>query len=376
MSSDPAAPADDAPLPLFRSGAVARAAGMPVATLRIWEQRHRAVQPATAPSGHRLYSAADVERVLLLRRLTAEGHAIGSIAALDTGRLRRLVGSMPASSEDGAGMQAEPAQRPAGPLRLLVIGRALAARLQHPAVVRRLATPAHVVAVFDTPEDAASSAADALGDGIEPPDTPTPLDGIDLLLWHVPALPARLPPTLAAAGAAWRARRTVVVHRFAGAAARRAFEDEGVRVLREPLDDEALGAWLATHEVRPDPQSAKASKAAAPQAVRVPAANAIPPRRYDDATLTAIAALPSSVACECPRHVAELLMQLAGFEAYSAACASRGPADAALHAHLHQVAGRARALFESALERVAHHEGLSLPRMTEPSMTEPKTETP
>ena len=97
---------------------------------------------------------------------------------------------------------------------------------------------------------------------------------------------------------------------------------------------------------------------------------------YDDATLTAIAALPSSVACECPRHVAELLMQLAGFEAYSAACASRGPADAALHAHLHQVAGRARALFESALERVAHHEGLSLPRMTEPSMTEPNTETP
>ena len=103
----------------------------------------------------------------------------------------------------------------------------------------------------------------------------------------------------------------------------------------------------------------------------MPAANAVPPRRYDDATLTAIAALPSSVACECPRHVAELLMQLDGFEAYSAACASRGPADAALHAHLHQVAGRARALFESALERVAHHEGLSLPRMTEP-----KTETP
>jgi hypothetical protein len=401
MSSDPAAPADDAPLPLFRSGAVARAAGMPVATLRIWEQRHRAVRPATAPSGHRLYSAADVERVLLLRRLTADGHAIGSIAALDTGRLRRLVGSMPAPSEDGAGTQAEPrvagagagagaesavggstradatpTQRPAGPLRLLVIGRALAARLQHPAVARCLATPAHVVAVFDTPEDAASSAVDALGDSIDPPDTPTPLDGIDPLLWHVPALPARIPPTLAAAGAAWRARRTVVVHRFAGAAARRAFEDEGVRVLREPLDDEALGAWLATHEARPDPQPAKAREAAAPQAVRVPAANAIPPRRYDDATLTAIAALPSSVACECPRHVAELLMQLAGFEAYSAACASRGPADAALHAHLHQVAGRARALFESALERVAHHEGLSLPRMTEPSMTDSNTETP
>jgi hypothetical protein len=99
----------------------------------------------------------------------------------------------------------------------------------------------------------------------------------------------------------------------------------------------------------------------------VPAADAVPPRRFDDATLTAIAGLPSSGACECPRHVAELLMQLAGFEAYSAACASRVTADAALHTHLHQAAGRARVLFESALERVARHEGLSLPHLIEPT---------
>ena len=389
MTSDPDAPADDALQPLFRSAAVARQAGMPVATLRIWEQRHQAVRPATAPSGHRLYSAADVDRVLLLRRLTAEGHAIGSVAGLETGQLRRLAASMPpspswdaASTRDapvGAGSavaastaaHASPLGRPTGPLRLVVIGRALATRLQRPAVARRLAAAARLVAVFDTPEAAAAGAADALGDGLDPPDDVTPLDGIDLLLWQVPDLPARMPPTLGAAGAAWRARRTVVVHRFAGAAARRAFEDEGARVLREPLDDEALGAWLATHEgqpdARPDARPEATHDPAALPDVRVPAADAVPPRRFDDATLTAIAGLPSSVACECPRHVAELLMQLAGFEAYSAACASRGPADAALHAHLHQVAGRARVLFESALERVARHEGLSLPNLIEPT---------
>ncbi|MFN7642883.1 MAG: MerR family transcriptional regulator [Burkholderiales bacterium] len=385
MTSDPDAPADDALQPLFRSAAVARRAGMPVATLRIWEQRHRAVRPATAPSGHRLYSAADVARVRLLRRLTAHGHAIGSVAGLDTGQLRRLAASLPPSpSGDAAGTPdasgragsavaastatvASPLGRPAGALRLVVIGRALATRVQRPAVARRLAAAARLVAVFDTPEAAAAGAADALGDGLDPPDDVTPLVGIDLLLWQVPDLPARMPPTLGAAGAAWRARRTVVVHRFAGAAARRAFEDEGARVLREPLDDEALGAWLAAHEARSDARPEEARDPAAPPDVRVPAAHAVPPRRFDDATLTAIAGLPLSVACECPRHVAELLMQLAGFEAYSAACASRGPADAALHAHLHQVAGRARVLFESALERVARHEGLSLPHLIEPT---------
>jgi len=358
MTSDPDASADDALQPLFRSAAVARRVGMPVATLRIWEQRHRAVRPATAPSGHRLYSPADVTRLLLLRRLTAEGHAIGSIAGLDTGQLRRLaVSTAAAASTPG---------RPTGPLRLVVIGRALATRLQRPTLARRLAAPALVVAVFDTPEAAAAGAADALSDGLDAPDDVTPLDGIDLLLWQVPGLPARVPPTLVAAGAARRARRTAVVHRFAGAAAQRAFEDEGALMLREPLDDAALGAWLATHGTPPDPRSEDLRDSAAPLDVRVPAADAVPPRRFDDATLTAIAGLPSSVACECPRHVAELLMQLAGFEAYSAQCASRGPTDAALHTHLHQVAGRARALFESALERVAQHEGLSLPRRLDP----------
>src|SRR6476469_8045320 len=73
--------------PGFRSTAVARMAGMPVATLRVWEQRYRAVGPGTAPSGHRLYSAADVERVVLLRQLTGQGHAIGSLATMTMDQL-------------------------------------------------------------------------------------------------------------------------------------------------------------------------------------------------------------------------------------------------------------------------------------------------
>jgi hypothetical protein len=86
----------------------------------------------------------------------------------------------------------------------------------------------------------------------------------------------------------------------------------------------------------------------------------VAPRRFDDAALTAIAGLSPSLACECPRHVAELLMQIASFEAYSAGCAHRNADDAALHHYLHQVAATSRSLFEAALERVARHEGLAL----------------
>ena len=88
---------------------------------------------------------------------------------------------------------------------------------------------------------------------------------------------------------------------------------------------------------------------------------ALPPRRWDDAALADFAGLSSTIACECPRHVAELLMQLSHFEAYSAECRHRSPADAELHAYLQQVAATSRARFEAALEHVALHEGLILP---------------
>jgi MerR family transcriptional regulator, light-induced transcriptional regulator len=71
--------------------------------------------------------------------------------------------------------------------------------------------------------------------------------------------------------------------------------------------------------------------------------------------------LSPTIACECPRHVAELLMQLSHFEAYSAECEHRNASDADLHAYLRQVATASRTRFEAALEHVALHEGLLLP---------------
>ena len=71
--------------PRHRSGAVARMVRMPVATLRVWERRYRISSPAQTPSGQRLYSAADVRHIALLKQLTELGHAIGSLAATGHG---------------------------------------------------------------------------------------------------------------------------------------------------------------------------------------------------------------------------------------------------------------------------------------------------
>jgi DNA-binding transcriptional MerR regulator len=101
-------------------------AGMPVATLRIWEQRYQAVRPTTAASGHRLYSAADVERVTLLRRLTEQGHAIGLLAALDSARMREM---LHAPAVAGSAKASDASLHQAA-MRIVVVGQALASRLQ------------------------------------------------------------------------------------------------------------------------------------------------------------------------------------------------------------------------------------------------------
>jgi hypothetical protein len=76
--------------------------------------------------------------------------------------------------------------------------------------------------------------------------------------------------------------------------------------------------------------------------------------------LDEVARLSSTVACECPQHVADLLARLSQFEVYSAECRQASRADSELHLYLVRVAGTARAMFEAALERVALHEGLLL----------------
>jgi hypothetical protein len=77
--------------------------------------------------------------------------------------------------------------------------------------------------------------------------------------------------------------------------------------------------------------------------------------------LTQFAGLSSTIVCECPAHLAELLLQISNFETYTGDCANRSVADAQLHAYLKRVAGTARMLFETALEHVAIAEGLPLP---------------
>lgn len=72
--------------------------GLTADVLRAWERRYGAVRPFRSPAGQRLYSDRDVERLLLLRRATLDGHSIGAIAALDDQALETLLESSPTAA--------------------------------------------------------------------------------------------------------------------------------------------------------------------------------------------------------------------------------------------------------------------------------------
>jgi DNA-binding transcriptional MerR regulator len=318
---------------------------MPVATLRVWERRYGVTQPLLSASGQRLYSEDDVRRLALLKQLSDLGHAIGSLARLDMAQLQQVAsthaGVLAARAET---LRPDTHSTPDRPWRVAVVGTALAARLQHPGLRRWLGRPMQWLG----PYAGAAEAAAAL-----------PGTAADLLLVHAPRLHEGWLASLQAQAPALAALPKAVLYRYAAESTCDALAAAGTALLREPQNDIVLGQWL---------QGVLQSAAApGPAECRPPQdAQDVPPRRWDDAALADFAGLSSTIACECPRHVAELLMQLSHFEAYSAECRHRDAADAALHAYLQQVAGQARASFESALEHLALHEGLILPPPAQP----------
>jgi DNA-binding transcriptional MerR regulator len=67
----------------------ARLTGLSPEVLRAWERRHGVVQPLRTPGGTRRYSAADLERLRLVKAAVDAGHRIGQVAQLDLAELKR-----------------------------------------------------------------------------------------------------------------------------------------------------------------------------------------------------------------------------------------------------------------------------------------------
>lgn len=67
----------------------ARLTGLSPELLRAWERRHRVVEPLRTPGGTRRYTAADIERLRLVKAAVDAGRRISEVAHLEPAELKR-----------------------------------------------------------------------------------------------------------------------------------------------------------------------------------------------------------------------------------------------------------------------------------------------
>ena len=316
---------------LFRIGAVAKVTGIPVSTLRIWEVRHHAFSPSKTTGKHRLYSQMDVHKAGLLKQLSRQGHAISTIAPLQVTALEKLQ-----QSKEAPITPPEAPGQAAGTVSLAVIGTGLANRVTSGKLMRPFLGSR--LRVTDSFTDLAQ--ADAAGFR-EPP---------QILLVRVNTLHDSVRSQIQELALNQGVAHTLVIYGFAQEAVVQSMRAAGTLVRRGPVSDFELSDLISSVLLVDTAKSLGV----------IHSDPLIPPRKYSDDTLSRVAGISSNMLCECPRHVAELIAQLASFEQYSQECLNKNEEDAHLHAHLHAISGSARALFERALEMVAQHENIPL----------------
>lgn len=311
---------------LYRIAAVSKLTGMPVPTLRMWERRYAVVSPARSSGNGRLYSRSDIDRLLLLKAASEAGHAIGTIAGLSDAQLRARLhqASLKRTAPTAAGL---------AQCRVLVCGSRLAERLQESWADRSDIAVTASLPSMSSPKLAQVQPADAVI--------------VEARTLQISAL-APLRQLRQRSGA----KLMIVVYGFTQRQALARLDQEGIIALAQPTEAAHLARICHLALSMPLPPASGIDGL-----LMQPAAF----RRYDEDFLSTVAQLPSTVRCECPNHLAELLNKLNAFEQYSLECEGTDAADASIHSLLYAAASNCRALLEHALQRVLAHEGIADP---------------
>lgn len=320
----------------FQIGAVSRLTGVQVDTLRMWERRYGVVEPSRAPGNHRLYGQSDIIRLTLIKQLVDRGNAISTVANLPETELRDRL-NLHAQVEDKI-IQSE------NPCRIIVFGDVLPITLDSNLNQARRTELAgiEIIGMYTQRSEFEQS--------VKSYEVPP-----DVLVLDYPSIHPETLDEIQSLTNLCGAKHTIIVYGFASQQAIQLLERLSINLLRPPVNALQLrDACLAFFA---------GNKGSQEQAERTEF-RALPARIFDNAELAIIATASTTVKCECPHHLVDLVFKLVSFEAYSAECENRSEQDAVLHSQLRQTTAKARALIEGALQEVVEVEGIKLTNKT------------
>lgn len=319
---------------LYDIGAVCRLTGLSAPNLRVWEKRYGIVEPARNASNRRQYTAEHIRRLTLVKTLSEHGHKLSSLASLTTADLEKRILEETRLAPD------------TGPeeCRAVVIGEEFLGILQGR---EQLIPGVRIKARMHQLPQSIDSVTEIV-------------DGVDLLLISTPTL---FPESVASIQKVIRlsgALRAVVAYRFAPAETLVTLTRSlpHISTVRSPVEfaELQLICRAEVHAITRKDGNRKSSTLPPESREEGPSTS----RRYSDSDLARIARLSTSIDCECPHHLAELLGTLNAFADYSEQCENRNDEDAQMHAYLHRATCQARGIMESALSELIRFESIDL----------------
>jgi hypothetical protein len=311
------------PRPLYGIGTVARLTGLKPDTLRVWERRYGLGASHKSATGRRQYTQSDLEHLQLVASLVGDGARIGKIAGSERKTLEMLLRQRGVRGRDG-GASIKP--------RAVFVGVGLCDWLdKHQGCISNV--DAHLARVELAALDAGAFES---------------LSECNVLVVECASLGSAHVAKLKELQDAKVASRIIVAYQFGNAHWLEELEKAQMFAMDFPPDPGKLAFEIA--------------RGIAETAVGIGETNLgeLMPgkeRQFGAAELAAAANLKSTLDCECPRHISDLITALANFEEYSASCSIDNWHDAAVHSCIYAYTGQARHLMEKALQAVLEERG-------------------
>lgn len=311
------------PRPLYGIGTVARLTGLKPDTLRVWERRYGLGASHKSATGRRQYTQSDLDHLQLIAALVNDGARIGEIANSERKTLEMLLRQR--------GIRGRDALSKSKP-RAVFVGAALCKWLDsHQGCISGVDARLARMDIAAMEESAFAVLKDS-----------------DVMILECASLSRASVTRIKSLHDDALTKRIIVVYQFGNTQWLEDLEAAGIAAMAFPPDAGKL-AFAIARNIAESEVSAGESNFGELMTAK--------PRQFGAAELAAAASLESTLDCECPKHIAQLIAALIAFEEYSASCSVDNWHEAAVHSCIYTYAGQARHLMEKALRTVLEERG-------------------
>ena len=290
-------------------GAVANLTGVPQHTLRKWESRHGIGIPDRTSTGRRVYSQDAVEQLRLVKSLLSKGHSLAHLTERPVAELKEI------EREHGVVEQKSIEFE-----RIVMVSETGASEMRK---------------VFGAETKISETSLDNLQASL--------IASVDItkVLVVIEQISLGVKDAVKIIDALDPEMSTVICVKYLPKNAQKLFAQSNAILSEWPLTKDSLARDARLLDLS-DPESE------------------VQERLFNNQTLKKLVAMNPSLDCECPNHIAKLVIDICAFEEYCKNCEDSDPVQRKTHADLGHLSGLARMKLEEALIEVARVDNIDL----------------